>query len=189
MVIWLPAPEQGLRNFGCGNICGQMFIRKNIYKPGNKIFVHTYSNRVHFFRADRILNQFWKSSKNIVIIGAQINVAGTMALQPSMILNQAEYLKNMSRLQVTNLRETSRFDNYFDHIAKEFDIAIIKPTAIFCADQCTIDDGSWSYFSDASHIGAAATDFVAHRLKRITADFDLNTTIVKQTPDRGKDND
>ena len=135
------------------------------------------------------LRHFAKSSKNIVIIGAQINVAGTMALQPSMILNQAEYLKNMSRLQVTNLRETSRFDNYFDHIAKEFDIAIIKPTAIFCADQCTIDDGSWSYFSDASHIGAAATDFVADRLKRITADFDLNTTIVKQTPDRGKDND
>jgi len=135
------------------------------------------------------LNYFAKYSKKIVIIGSQVNVEGTSPLQPSMILNQAGYLKNLAQLKVTNLPEMIKSDDYFDKIAKEFDVEIIKPASIFCANKCKIDDGKWSYFTDASHFGAAATDFVVEQLKRITANFDLKSTIVKQTPDKGKEND
>ena len=137
----------------------------------------------------KTLLHFAKFSKKIVIISAQINVSGTASLQPSMILNQADYLKSLARLKVTNLQNVASSEGYFDQIAKEFNVEIIKPASIFCANKCKIDDGKWSYFTDASHFGTAATDFVVEQLKRLTADFDLKFTTIKQAPDKDSKND
>jgi len=130
----------------------------------------------------KTLRHFAKYSKKIVIIGAPIKVSGTGSLRPSMILNQADYLKTLAQLKVSNQQEMMETDKYFDQIAKEFDVEIIKPASIFCAEKCKIDDGKWSYFINSTHFGDAATDFVVEQLKRIMADFDLNSAIIKQAP-------
>jgi len=137
----------------------------------------------------KTLRHFAKFSKKIVIISTQINVTGTAALQPSMILNQADYLESLARLKVKNLRNVNNSEGYFDQIAKEFGVEIIKPASIFCANECKIDDGKWSYFTDASHFGTAATDFVVEQLKRLTADFNFKSATINQTPDKDNKND
>ena len=118
------------------------------------------------FLDDTVLH-FKNYSENIIIIGAHPSVSGTLGLQPSLTSTTESVSDTLGSLEVNNLNYLDLSYDFFVKYLGDKNVKVIYPKDIFCADECIMSNGEWSYFSDANHISNASTDFVSGRLKEL----------------------
>ncbi len=110
------------------------------------------------------IEHFLKFSDRVIIIGAHPAVEGTLNLQPSITITKESFLSNLKSLKVSNRSQLENGRSFFARYKDNQRITVIEPYRIFCNEECTISDSSWSYFSDSQHISNASTTFVKRRI-------------------------
>lgn len=111
------------------------------------------------------LAHFEALADEVILIGAHPQVSGTEALRPTLLLREDAYKESLAELRVINSDHLTIGRTFFAEIAGSH--TLVSPENIFCQAECQLHDGSWSYFRDASHIGASSTEHVLGRLRSV----------------------
>ena len=114
---------------------------------------------------DATLEHFSKLAKRIIIIGAHPSVEGTHRLQPSITTSEESFLIDLHKLKVSNQTRLVESESFFTKYKNNDTTLLLEPYRIFCTNQCTLTDNTWSFFSDNQHISNASTDFVKEKIK------------------------
>lgn len=118
---------------------------------------------------DATINHFTPLSQRIIIIGRHLDVGGTSGIQPTLTLNEENYIHNLDNLHITNLRYLEDENNYFSTLISKKNITVLEPYRIFCSNRegCVLSNDTWSFFRDRQHTSAASTPFVSERIKTL----------------------
>jgi hypothetical protein len=166
-------------DISCNDLREQLYTSKKIYDvvvisqlwSGYQDSVKNFPEKEGLSRwrqfLDDTVSYFKNYSENIIIIGAHPSVSGTLGLQPSLTSTTESVSDALGSLEVKNLNYLDSSYEFFAEYLDDKNVKVIYPKDIFCADECIMSDGEWSYFSDAKHISNAATDFVSGRLKEL----------------------
>jgi len=115
---------------------------------------------------DDTIGHFKTLSKNIVIIGLHPRIEGTLELNPTMFLTENIYRSQLNSLKVSNFSELAASRSFFEKWQSQDGVIVIHPMDIWYKGngQFAVNDGKWSFFSDAHHISNASTEYVVKRL-------------------------
>ncbi len=120
------------------------------------------------------IEYFKPLAKKIIVIGAHLEVAGTSAIKPTILLSPETYRAQLNRLKVTNLHELEADRPFFDQWSGYDGVMVLQPVNIWRSDGAfVLHDKGWSLFSDIQHISSASTEYVVKRLKDVVF-LDIN---------------
>ena len=115
------------------------------------------------------ITHFSPLAGRIIIIGRHLDVEGTGPLQPTLRLNEEDYISGLDDLHIINAEYLQNKNDYFSTLEKENDVTVIEPYRIFCStnEHCVLRSEEWSFFSDRHHISSTSTQFVSERIKEL----------------------
>lgn len=120
------------------------------------------------------IEYFSKHGSKVILITDHLSVSGTELLQPNIFLNEGSYLNNLNGLKVDNYNEMLENNNFFSDQFSDISF-LIHPIDIWCENDCTVHDGTWSFFSDSHHISIASNVYLSNRFESIFSKMKIDS--------------
>ena len=115
---------------------------------------------------EKTVDHFRSLGSQIYLIGPHVSVEGVNKLQPSIAIDKKSYRNLLNELKV-DLSRLSASTQEFRHISEIESVKMISPMEIFCASECKVSDGEWSYFWSKHHLTVSSTPYVTSRLREL----------------------
>ena len=109
---------------------------------------------------DKTIEHFYDLAQIIILIGGHPKINASLELQPSLTASKANYTLWLKKIRVANKASLNKNKSYFDSFKENGKVIVIHPYDIFCGKKCELDNGEWSYFSDAEHLSHVGSEFV-----------------------------
>ena len=116
---------------------------------------------------NKTVEYFQKFADTVIIIGAHVEVEGTINIQPYVGISKETFLSNLSNLKLANRSYLEDFHQFSTKYLANDGVIVIEPYSIFCNEKCTFSDNHWSYFNDSLHLSGASTTFVEARIREL----------------------
>lgn len=167
-------------DISCNSLRDSLYVSRKTYKyVVVSQFWESYGDQVTNFKGDLGQPHKWSEfisgtvehfsdlADIVILIGGHPRISNSLELQPSLAASKVDYELSLKKIRVANRTNLKKYKIFYDSFAVEDKVIVIHPYDIFCTEECEIENGEWSYFSDQEHLSSVGSDFVESYLSEI----------------------